>query len=136
MARMIKACLFAVVAVVLGVAPGAVPAQAGEVMGEVVMRGAFKGRDGHRVSGRVMIVRDGALAKVVFAKDFRLDGAPDPRVAFGKGGYVRGTIIAKLRKNRGGQEYIVPERIDLDKYDQVWLWCKKFDSPIAFANLK
>ena len=73
---------------------------------------------------------------VVFAKNFRLDGAPDPRVAFGNGRYVRGTNIARLRKLKGAQAYTVPSRINLSKYNQVWLWCKKFNAPLAVARVK
>ncbi len=103
---------------------------------DVISTGSLKGAGGHKSSGTVQIVKDGAKTKVVFAKNFWLDGAPDPRVAFGNGRYVRGTIIARLKRTRGRQEYTVPSHINLANYSQVWLWCKKFNSPIAVANLK
>ena len=71
----------------------------------VLKSGTFRGAGGHKSSGQVSIVNAGGVTKVVFAKNFRLNGAPDPRVAFGSGRYVRGTIIAKLRKLKGAQEY-------------------------------
>ncbi len=102
----------------------------------VLKSGTFRGAGGHKSSGQVSIVKAGGVTKVVFAKNFRLDGAPDPRVAFGNGRYVRGTNIARLRKLKGAQAYTVPSRINLSKYNQVWLWCKKFNAPLAVARVK
>ena len=102
---------------------------------EVLKSGKFSGRGGHKSSGGVRIVKDGNVRKVVFLNSFWLDGAPDPRVAFGRNGYVRGTIFAKLRKKRGAQEYQIPPVTDISKYNEVWIWCKKFNSPIARARM-
>ena len=102
----------------------------------VLKSGTFRGAGGHKSSGQVSIVNADGVTKVVFAKNFRLNGAPDPRVAFGNGRYVRGTIFAKLRKLKGAQEYVVPSSFDLSKYNQVWLWCKKFNAPLAVARVR
>jgi len=103
---------------------------------EVLWIGSFKGTTGHKSSGQVKIVKDGGTTKVVFGKNFKLDGAPDPKIAFGKNGYVRGTIFTKLNKLKGAQEYNIPAGTDLTKFNQVWIWCEKFDVPLAFAKLK
>ncbi len=102
---------------------------------ETLKSGSLRGAGGHKSSGQVRIVKSGNVTKVVFASNFRLDGAPDPRVAFGNGRYVRGTIFARLRRFRGAQEYVVPARLNVAKFSQVWLWCKKFNSPIAVARV-
>ena len=104
--------------------------------GDVLWIGSFKGTTGHKSSGQVRIVKDGGTTKVVFGKNFKLDGAPDPKVAFGKNGYIRGTIFTKLNKLKGAQEYNIPAATDLSKFNQVWIWCEKFDVPLAFAKLK
>lgn len=101
--------------------------------GTVLKRGSFRGRGGHKTSGSVEIVKVGGQTRLVLKGNFRLDGAPDPRLAFGKGGYKRGTIFAKLKKNSGRQVYVIPNRIDVSRFTQVWLWCKKFNSPIGVA---
>ncbi len=103
---------------------------------ETLKSGSLRGAGGHKSSGQVRIVKNGDITKVVFAANFRLDGAPDPRVAFGNGRYVRGTMFARLRKLRGAQEYIVPARFDVSKYTQVWLWCRKFNAPLAVARVR
>ena len=111
---------------------GSVAANAGQVLSA----GSFKGASGHASSGQVQIVQEGGTTKVVFAKNFKLDGAPDPKIAFGKDGYIRGTIFSKLNKNNGAQEYTLPAGTDISKFTQIWLWCEKFDVPLGVANLK
>lgn len=103
---------------------------------ETLKSGSFRGAGGHKSSGQVRIVKDGGVTKVVFAKNFRLDGAPDARVAFGNGRYARGTIIAKLRRLKGGQAYAISRRINIAKYSQVWLWCLRYNVPLAVANVR
>ena len=102
---------------------------------QTISSGAFRGAGGHKARGSVSIVRSSDATRVVFAKNFWFDGAPAPRVAFGNGRYVPGTIIAKLKRRTGSQSYVVPARIDLSKYSQVWVWCEKFNSPIAVADI-
>lgn len=130
MPSQIKVLVAAVVTVALAISGGRALAQ------QTLKSGYLRGAGGHQSSGQVRIVKQGNITKVVFAKNFWLDGAPDPRVAFGKGRYIRGTMFARLRKFRGKQEYVIPARFDIAKYNQVWLWCRKFNSPIAVARVK
>ena len=51
---------------------------------------------------RLVIHRDGDVRKIVFKDDFVLRDAPDPKLAWGRNGYTRGTIFAKLTKLKGG----------------------------------
>lgn len=102
---------------------------------EVLHKGSFKGKSGHRSSGDMKIVKDGAVLKVVFDKNFRLFDAPDPNLAWGNNGYKRGTIFAELRKLKGAQEYVIPAGTDLNKYNQFWIWCEKFNVALAVARL-
>lgn len=101
-----------------------------------VKSGSFRNAGGHKTSGSVKLVKDGNTWKVVMGANFRHDGAPAPRVAFGNGKYVRGTIISKLRKNRGAQTYIVPKRLNVSKFTQIWIWCAKFNSPLGVASIR
>lgn len=98
--------------------------------------GVFQGAGSHKASGHVEIVKDGASTKVVLKDDFTLQDAPAPRLAFGKDGYKRGTIFATLATFKGAQEYTVPAGTDLSQYNEVWIWCEKFDVPLASAKLK
>lgn len=96
----------------------------------------FKGAGGHTASGHVEVVADGGNSRIVFQDDFRLQDAPAPRLAWGKGGYVAGTIFATLGKFDGAQEYAVPAGTDVTQYDELWIWCEKFDVPLAVATLR
>lgn len=127
---MLKTILAATAAVMMIAAPVASTSAA-----ETVKQGSFRNAGGHKTSGSVKLVKDGDTYKVVLASNFRHDGAPDPRVAFGNGKYVRGTIISKLKKNKGSQTYTVPKSLDVSKFTQVWIWCKKFNAPLGVASI-
>lgn len=98
--------------------------------------GVFLGEGGHKASGHVEIIKEGDVTKVVLKDDFTLQEAPAPRLAWGKDGYKRGTIFATLAKFKGAQEYVVPVGTDLSQFNEVWIWCEKFDVPLASAKLK
>jgi hypothetical protein len=102
---------------------------------ETIASGNFKGAGGHRASGAVSIVADGGGRRIVIGEDFRLRDAPDPKLAFGKDGYRRGTIFAALEKLDGAQSYVLPADVDLSAYNEIWLWCERFDVPLAVAPL-
>jgi hypothetical protein len=67
---------------------------------DAVRTGAFSGASHHKASGHVEVVTEGGVTKVVFKDDFTLQEAPAPRLAWGKDGYKRGTIFAKLGNSR------------------------------------
>lgn len=96
----------------------------------------LRGAGGHKATGHVEIVTEGAATKLVFKDDFTLQDAPAPRLAWGKDGYKRGTIFATLAKFKGAQEYTVPAGTDLSQFNELWIWCEKFDVPLAVAKLK
>jgi len=98
-------------------------------------RGAFTGQSGHRASGHVSVARTESGAVLRLERDFRFDGAPDPKLGFGRGGYRKETQFSPLLRNVGPAEYAVPAEIDVGQYDEVWLWCEKFDVPLGVAKL-
>jgi len=79
-------------------------------------------------------VKDG---KIILENNFSFDGAPDPRVSFGKGGtYSKNTDFAVLKKNNGKQTYKIPSNLNADDYDTVVIWCRKFSVPLGYAKIK
>ncbi len=112
---------------VLGLA--ALPASAGDILA----KGSFVGASDHETSGSVHVT-DGS---VDFQDDFSLDGAPDPKVGFGKDGtYDPATTLSALNANSGAQSYALPEGIDLGQYNEVYVWCEKFAVPLGVAKLQ
>jgi len=53
---------------------------------QVLASGAFRGQSGHVASGSVRVLKTAQGAVVVLGPDFKFDGAPDPKLGFGKDG--------------------------------------------------
>ncbi|MEO0328624.1 MAG: DM13 domain-containing protein [Pseudomonadota bacterium] len=96
-------------------------------------KGTFTGDSNHVTKGSVE-VKDG---KIVLKSSFWFDGAPDPRVALGKGGkFSEGTDFAVLQSNTGKQSYTIPAGINAEDYDTVVIWCRKFSVPLGHAKIR
>lgn len=93
--------------------------------------GTFKGASNHVTTGRVEVLKN----SVELLSDFTFDGAPDPKVAFGKDGYDKTTLMGPLTKNTGASSYQIPAGINPDDYNEVWIWCEKFNVPLGVAKL-
>lgn len=104
---------------------------------DMMQSGMFTGMSDHETSGTVEVVKtdDGYIIKL--GADFSLDGAPDPKVAFGVDGeFDAATLIAPLKSDTGEQSYAVPDSIDVSKYNEVYIWCEKFSVGLGVASLK
>lgn len=116
-------------------AAGIPPAFAGSAR-----KGTFSGRSRHVTKGTVTLKKQGGKTVVVLSDNFFFDGAPDPKIGFGKGGkYVKGTKIHKNlpKKNwKGASTHVVPASLDVDKFDEVYVWCEKFNVPLGVAKIK
>ncbi len=103
----------------------------------LVAKGTFAGASGHKTSGGVSVVRTDAGAMVILEKDFSFDGAPDPKVGFGRdGAYDTASQLAPLGANKGHQSYPIPASIDPAKYNEVYIWCEKYSVPLGVAKLQ
>lgn len=130
-------------ALVLSVVAAVVPAQAEEAAAQaatqaaatVTYTGTFTGKSDHVTKGGVQIVTVDGKRLLVLAEDFSLDGAPDPKIGFGKDGYVKGTLFTKLGNLNGKQTYEIPTNVNLADFNEVWVWCEKFDVPLGVAKL-
>lgn len=105
---------------------------------EIAARGVFKGASNHATSGGVSVVKTvNTQSVVILGSDFSFDGAPDPYVGFGKNGrYDKSAALGKLGNNSGKQVYKIPATIDPSKYNEVYIWCRKFSVPLGVATLK
>jgi len=121
-------------AVVLGVAAGTPPVALAD--GEA-RAGTFVGVSGHATSGAVTLERTADGYRVVLGDDFSFDGAPDPKIALGKGGEVdTSTLMGLLESNSGSQSFAVPAGVDPAGYDEVHLWCEKYSVGLGIAPLE
>ena len=104
---------------------------------DTVGKGTFVGKSNHITTGSVEVVKnsDGSYT-VVLGSDFTFDGAPDPRVGFGKNGkYDKSTGMGLLQSNNGKQSYTVPASVDPTKYNEVYIYCLRFNVPLGVAKL-
>lgn len=94
--------------------------------------GQFTGLSRHVTTGTAEIAGD----QVNLLADFTFDGAPDPKVALGKDGtYDPNTLMGLLKSNSGASSYTVPAGIDASQYNEVWIWCERFNVPLGVAEL-
>ncbi len=102
------------------------------------MHGEFTGASEHITTGSVSIVKTKAGGYVVILdKDFSLDGAPDPRVGFGKDGkFIEASDLGALQNKDGLQAYAVPANVNIKDFNEVYIWCRKFNVPLGIAQLK
>lgn len=100
------------------------------------IHGSFTGKNDHVVTGSFEIVKTDGGYTLTLSDDFELDGAPDPKLGFGKNGYVKGTIFSKLNKLKGKQVYKLPADVDPSDFNEVWVWCEKFDVALGVAKVK
>ena len=104
---------------------------------EIVGKGTFSGKSGHKTSGSVSIIKTSTGVEVRLGSNFKQDGAPDPWLGFGKSGkYDSASEIAVLKSKTGAQVYKIAGNIDVSKYDELYVWCKKFSVPLGVAKLK
>lgn len=111
---------------------GSAPAAADET----IARGAFSGQSGHVTKGNVTVEKTANGVVVVLQDNFDFDGAPDPKLGFGKNGYVPATKFSVLKANKGKQVYELPGSIDPARYNEIWVWCERFSVPLGVAKLQ
>ena len=99
-------------------------------------QGSFTGLSNHVTKGVVEVVNTGNGWEIHLKDSFWFDGAPDPRVGFGKDGkFVDPTDFEPLRQNAGAQVYKVPASINPEDFDEVYIWCRKFSVPLGVAKI-
>lgn len=103
----------------------------------LALRGVFTGFDRiHTGSGNVNVIKVGDRYIIRFEENFDVANGPDLYVGFGKDGeYLKGSEIGELKGNIGSQNYEVPEGINLEDYNEVWIWCRAFSVGFAKASL-
>lgn len=95
---------------------------------------SFKGVNNHVTTGRAEIVKENGGYVIHLLDDFFFDGAPDPKIALGNNGYDKSTLMGLLKKNKGASSYQVPAGINPDDFNEVWVWCEKFNVGLGVAK--
>jgi len=104
---------------------------------ESVRTGEFTGANDHITTGQVSIVQTPEGYAVVLGSDFSLDGAPDPKVGLGKNGqYDPKALLGKLVSNNGQSAYLIPASVDVNNFNEVFIWCDQFSVSLGSAKIK
>ena len=104
---------------------------------QIISSGKFEGRSNHITTGGITILKTDDETLVLLESSFSFDGAPDPKLGFGNdGNYDPASKFSALRKDKGAQVYTLPNSINPGKYNEIWVWCEKFNVPLGVAPLK
>ncbi|MEO0983808.1 MAG: DM13 domain-containing protein [Pseudomonadota bacterium] len=88
-----------------------------------------------RISGDWKIVEENGQRILRFSDDFRTRSGPDLKVflsptAFGQvngKNAVNGSInLGELQSTKGGQDYVIPEGVNLDDFNSVLVHCEAY----------
>ena len=140
LSRLTFAALALFVASVFLYAPAA---QAQDKGSKVVAKGDFHNADkAGKGTATVYEVADGK--RVLRLSNFQTDNGPDLHVRLIAADDAKDTDsvkkaefveLAKLKGNKGNQNYDLPKDVDLSKYKVVSIWCNRFSVNFAAAPL-
>jgi len=96
----------------------------------------------HSARGRAAVVRRSDGSRVLTLSRFSIDPGPRvrvwlvPRAAKGDGQFRRSYVdLGRLKGSRGNQQYTIPRRTDLRRFNAVVFWCVPFTQGLARAAL-
>ena len=99
--------------------------------------GSFVGLAGHNGEGVAKLIKVGERYFIRFEDDFRVTNGPDLFVDLGSDGDHDGSArLGRLKGSTGGQNYEVPADVDVEQYNEIWVWCRAFSVPFAKAVIK
>lgn len=104
---------------------------------QVLFSGNFEGLGGHNAEGQAQLIKVGDKYYIRLEENFKVTNGPDLFVYLGKNGqYDPNTKLDSLKGNIGSQNYEVPISINIQEYNEVWVWCRSFSVPFGKAVLK
>lgn len=119
----------------LAVVAGAAAVAPAALAGPKSRMGKFTKKNNYAVNGSAELVREGNGYTVKLSKDFSFANAPDPKIALGRNGFDKNTLMGLLKSNKGASTYQVPVGINADDYNEIWIWCERYNVPLAVASL-
>lgn len=101
-----------------------------------IRTGRLAGTGSHHAAGTASVTKDQNGHKTLSLTDIRVDQVPDGRLYLAKNGDHRtGIELGKLTQSSGMVDYPIPGTVNLEEYDSVVIWCKRFDVEIGRASL-
>jgi hypothetical protein len=101
----------------------------------------------HKTSGKAIILTTADGHHVLRLEDFNTSNGPDVRVYLVKGtnannpdfikaGGANFVDLGPLKGNVGNQNYPIPANVNLDDYNSVSIWCRRFAVDFGAASLE
>ncbi|MGD1921664.1 MAG: DM13 domain-containing protein [Pleurocapsa sp.] len=130
-----KRIIWLLSALTLAITPTLVQAEDVLTGGELIETGSFVGQDGHTVCGEFQIIKQGEIHYLVLQDNFKFDGAPAPKIGFSQNDqFSEDTLFSGLNFDEGKQIYRLLFDFNPTLYDEVTLWCDKFNANLAEAK--
>lgn len=101
----------------------------------VTHRAVLIGESNHDAVGTVSLYQTREAGVLVFEPNFSLKAPKGAVVAFGRDGYEASARVAKLVRNAGRQSYLVPPRLKISGFNEIWLWHEKSGLPLGLGRL-
>jgi hypothetical protein len=109
----------------------------------MTLAGSFRSID-HTTSGTATLALADDEHYYVRLEDFSTENGPDlfvylstaPASSEGREFAEDFIDLGALKGNIGNQNYLVPDGTDLEKYNSVVIWCRRFTSPFGAAPLE
>lgn len=101
----------------------------------VTHRAVLIGESNHDAVGTISLYQTRETGVLVFEPNFRLQAPTVAVVAFGRDGYEANARVAQLARNAGRQSYLVPPRLKISGYNEVWIWHEKTGRPLGLGRL-
>jgi len=113
---------------------------------EALYTGKLEGKT-HRTSGRATVYKSTDGKEYLRLSDFTTSNGPDVHVILVRsedqvldGENVKGEVdsveLGALKENQGDQNYDLPARVDLNKYQAVAIYCERFHAIFGVARLE
>lgn len=116
-----------------------------ELQVTTLAQGRFRDADAiHKGEGIATIFATPSGASVLRFTEFSGTNGPDLKVWLVKAASVQGSgdvkasewlSLGPLKGNKGDQNYVIPEGVDIADYRSVVIWCKQFGVLFAAADL-
>lgn len=101
----------------------------------VTHRAVLIGESNHDAVGTISLYQKSETRVLVFEPNFKLQAPKGAVVAFGRDGYEATARVAQLVRNAGRQSYLVPPKLKVGGFNEVWLWHEKTGRPVGLGRL-
>lgn len=102
---------------------------------QIVMEKSKFIRKSKSIRGDITVEQRDGQHVIVFSQDFKAKSGPDLKVflsphgvssASGKNALSGAVRLGELKRTKGGQEYLIPQGVDLAGYDSVLVHCEAY----------